>query len=336
MQTGNTDDALAQAFLDQSPAASWIVDSNQRFIRVYGEILPIFGRPSADLPGLTVDEAVERANAAEWKDRFGRALEGETLSLRERQGEATWIISVFPIRIRGRIRYAGGLARETTGWGRAEQELRYTVLSALKAQEFERTTISKFLHDTVGQNLTALGLQLDLVRMDLENDLPAECVRIVEIQKVLEEIMEQVREYSYELNPSTVERAGLRPALDRMAARARDRFTGALRMNVDPSLKFDKKIASALFQIAQEAVDNALQHSGCSAIEIAVKSSRIGILLEVRDNGRGFDPADLESGCRGLGLLSMEHYAAQAGLELTVVSHRGQGTVVRAGEPGES
>ena len=129
-------------------------------------------------------------------------------------------------------------------------------------------------------------------------------------------MMEEVREYSYELNPSTVERAGLRAALDRLFARVRERFTGTLRLNVDPSLKLDPKVASAMYQIAQEAVENAVQHSSCSMIEVAVKSARTGTYLEVRDNGRGFDPADLQGGYRGLGLLSMEHYAAQAGLEL--------------------
>ena len=111
---------------------------------------------------------------------------------------------------------------------------------------------------------------------------------------MLEDMMEAVREYSYELNPSTVERAGLRsgagPALRRDRA---TRFTGTLRLNVDPSLKLDPKVAIAMYQIAQEAVENAVQHSSCSTIEIAVKSTRTGTFLEVRDNGRGFDPADL-------------------------------------------
>jgi signal transduction histidine kinase len=193
--------------------------------------------------------------------------------------------------------------------------------------------VSRFLHDSVGQNLTALGLQLDLIRMDLETVSPDSYRRIGDIQKLLEEMMESVREYSYELNPSTVERSGLRSALDRLAGRIRARFPGTLRINVDPSLKLDPKLAGALYHILQECVENAVQHSGCSAIEIAVKSTRTGTVLEVRDNGRGFDPADLVSGRRGLGLLSMEHYAAQAGLELAITSTRETGTTVRAATP---
>jgi two-component system NarL family sensor kinase len=236
---------------------------------------------------------------------------------------------VFPIRLEGEIQYAGSLARETSAWSTAEQELRYTVLGALKAMEFERKTASRFLHDSVGQNMTALGLQLDLVRMDLEALSPDLCARIVEIQKLLDGMMREVREYSYELNPSTVERAGLRAGLDRLFTRIRGRFAGTLRLNVDPSLKLDPKLASALYQIAQEAVENALQHASCSMIEVALKSARTGTYLEIRDNGRGFDPADLQSGSRGLGLLTMEHYAAQGGLELDIVSERGKGTTVR-------
>src|SRR3954453_5650149 len=102
-------------------------------------------------------------------------------------------------------------------------------------------------------------------------------------------MMEAVRGYSYELNPATVERAGLRTALDRLCVRSRERFTGVIRVNVDPSLKVEPALAAALYQIAQEAVENAVQHSHCSALDISLKTNRGGIVLEVRDNGRGFD-----------------------------------------------
>jgi signal transduction histidine kinase len=300
---------------------------------MYGDPLPLFGRTTEELLGRVPSEVLEPDEASAWRGRFTRALSGEMMRLRERRAKGTWYINVFPLRVDGQIGFAAGSAHEITPWSAAEQELRHTVLGALKAQEFERTMVSKFLHDSVGQNLTALGLQLDLIRMDLENISPESCNRIADIQKLLEEMMESVREYSYELNPSTVERAGLRPALDRLAGRIRSRFAGVLRVNVDPSLKIDPKLASTLYQILQEGVENAVQHAACSTIEIAVKSTRTGTVLEVRDNGRGFDPSDLVSGRRGLGLLSMEHYAAQAGLELSITSTRETGTTVRAATP---
>jgi signal transduction histidine kinase len=334
---------LVESFLAQSPACLWIVRGNPAapkrlrdgydqiaFERVWGRALPLFGVPADELAGARCADVLSSETAPLWCERFGRALEGETLLLRERFGKTVWFVSLFPVNPDGGGAWAGGIGREITPWKMAEQELRHTVLGALKAQEFEKSKMSRFLHDSVGQNLTALGLQLDLIRMDLETGAPEVGERVTEVQKALGEMMEAVREYSYELNPATVERAGLRTALDRLAVRSRERFAGVLRVNVDPSLKVEPGLASAMYQIAQEAVDNAVLHSGCSAIDISLKTARTGTVLEVRDNGRGFDPDDILGGNRGLGLLSMEHYAAQAGLELSIVSTRDIGTMVRA------
>ena len=187
------------------------------FERLYGDCSGIFGKPVEELAGRRVTEVLSRDRARAWISRFSRALAGETLSLRERTGDTVWNISIFPVREgRRSVATPARSAREISDWNKAENDLRQTVLGALKSQEFERKMASKFLHDTVGQNLTALGMQLDLVRMDFEEAAPEACARIGEIQKVLETIMEDVRDYSYELNPSTVERAGLRPALDRL------------------------------------------------------------------------------------------------------------------------
>ena len=163
-----------------------------------------------------------------WCDRFTRALGGEDLRLRERRRNGTLVHFHFSRDRADGTRYAGGMAREITPWNTAEHELRNTVLGALKAQEFERNMLSKFLHDTVGQNLTALGCNWTWRGWTWRASPPETCVRITEIQKVLETIMEQVREYSYHLNPSAVERAGLRSALDRLVIHVRERFTGGI------------------------------------------------------------------------------------------------------------
>lgn len=324
---------LAELLLEQGPACHWMISADGVFQRVSGDASSIFGKPAAQLVGQAVSQALDREVSDAWSGRFARALQGETLTLRERHGNATWHITVFPVRVDGDIRHAGGLATDSTPWSTAEQELRRTVLSALKAQDCERLRVAGFLHDTIGQTLTALGLQLDLVRMDLESVSPVTGAHVSEIQQLLGAMMEEVREFSYHLNPSIVERAGLRPALDRLVDGLRTRFTGTLRVNVDPLLKLDPKTARAMHQIAQEALENSLQHSGCSTIEIALKSTRTGTVLEVRDNGRGFDPAEPAEGCRGLGLLSMEHYAAQAGLDLSIDSNGKTGTTVKAAAP---
>lgn len=322
---------LPEALLQQSPACFWAVTPKGVFRSIYGDPSSLFGKPAAALKGKAAATVLHTRLANTWTGRFARAFAGETLLLRERRGNSTWYVSLFPIRRRRRIVYAAGMAREVSPWSTAELELRHTVLGALKQQEADRRAASRFLHDSVGQNLTALGLQIDLVRMDLEATSPDASARLAEIQTVLETMMEQVREYSYELNPSIVERAGLWPALDRLVSRTRTRFPGSVSLHADRAAKIPPGVATALYHIAQEAIENALQHASCSLIEIAVKSTRSGPILAVRDNGRGFDPEDILGVRRGLGLLSMEHYATQAGLELSFFSQPDAGTEVRAG-----
>jgi signal transduction histidine kinase len=322
--------SLANAFLASSSTCSWVVTTAGGFRLIHGDSMPVFGKPAAELLNRSIADALDPDAAVVWRDRFDRVAAGERQVLRERRGSSSVVaISLFRIELEGEL-YIGGSAHEIGFMARAEQELRYAVHSAIKAQEFDRRMVARFLHDKIGQNLTALGLQLDLVRMDLETAAPATIERLTDIQRHLEAMMEDVRNYSYELNPSTVERAGLRAALDRMVAKIKGRYSGAIRINADPSLKLDPGIASAMYQIAQEAVENAIQHSGCSSIQIAVKSSKAGAYLEIRDNGRGFDPADIAGGVRGLGLLGMEYHAAQAGLDLSIKSSRRRGTAVRA------
>ena len=111
-----------EIYLDQCPACQWMVSADRAFLRVYGDATELFGRPALELAGRAVSEALEKERAHAWQGRFQRALEGETLSLREHRGKGTWEISVFPIRVEGEIRFAGGMAREITPWNTAEQE----------------------------------------------------------------------------------------------------------------------------------------------------------------------------------------------------------------------
>lgn len=319
---------LAAAFVAHSGCAGWVIDSAKRFRKVYGETTGILGKPGAELEGKTLTDALDKAAAALWTRRVTRAFDGEFLLLRQRRLSVEWAVMVFAFPFEGSP-HVGALTREITDWRDAERGMRKKIMEALQAQEFERRMAAQFLHDKIGQNLTALGLQLDLVRMDLEPASPKAVARVVEVQKMLEGLMEEVRRYSFELNPSIVERAGLRMALDRLASQMRERFKGTLRVNADPSLKIATNVALALYSIAEEAVENAVQHAGCSTIEIAVKSTTAGPCLEVRDNGRGFDPAEI-LGRRGLGLLTMEQHAAQAGLDLSFRGTGRGGAIVRA------
>jgi PAS domain S-box-containing protein len=324
-------DWMERCLLHQSPAAHWLLDSASRFCYATGDTTPLFGKPAADLLGRLLADLFPSDQADLWLRRLARVQSGETFVARDRVGDSLFGLVYFAVRAPGSgALYCAGCAQDITPLGTAEEELRDTTLRMLQAQASERGRLARFLHDEVGQCLSAVGLQLDLLRMDFEAALPEIGARTSELQAMLEKVMAGVRDFSYELNPDIVERAGLHAALDALVGRTRKRFPGNLRLMADSSLRFPPAVGSALYKIAAEALENALQHAGCSQIELIIKSTPDGPALEVRDNGKGFDTVDLGGPYRGLGLLVMEHYAGQTGLRLSVRSERGKGTTVRA------
>jgi len=211
-----------------------------------------------------------------------------------------------------------------------ERSLAHLLVSVMNARELEGARVSRILHDEVGQVLSAIGLQLDLLRMDLHDKAADNTKRILEIQRVLELSVGQVRDLSYELNPAIVERTGLQFALDRVVGRFRKGFPGKIRLLFDSSVRLPVETASALYKIAEQAIDNAVRHSGATRVEILVRPVKQGVSLEVRDNGSGFPVDQKTTGNTGLGYHLMRYHSTQAGLRFSVASSPEKGTIVKA------
>ena len=212
----------------------------------------------------------------------------------------------------------------------SEQRFRALALAALDNHQLERGKLARVLHDEVAQVLSAAGLQLDILRMDLADRVPEIAVRTAEIQELLDSVVKGIRDLSYQLNPDIVQRAGLRPALDLMVGRFRKTFAGSIRLIYDAALQVPIAVGTAMERIAEEAVNNAIRHARCSRIEIVVKNTRAGAALQVRDDGIGFDYPLAKRRARGLGLLAMDYCAMKAGLRFSVSENDSGGMVVRA------
>ncbi len=322
-------DTLSHLLLEQAPACQWVLNGDFVFVGAFGGAERVFHRRADELTGRRLEDVVPASALDFWKERIGRALRGETsfhtISEADRPAFA---ITLFPLRDEsGIIRWAGGLAVDVTQSDILERQLRATALRVLSAQEEEHARLSRFLHDEMGQSLTAVGMQLDILRMDLEASVPDIGRRTAEIQSLLEVVVNRIRDLSYELNPGIVERAGFHSAMDRLAGRYRRTFAGTLRLLADSSIRVRGEIGSAMYKIAQEAIENSIRHAACTQIEVLVKATQSGPTLEVHDNGCGF----IASQCRPrLGLMLMEYYAAQVGLRLELDSQPGKGTRVRA------
>src|SRR3954447_425608 len=137
-------------------------------------------------------------------------------------------------------------------------QLKRMIVSAINARETESARVSKLLHDQVGQVLSAVGLHMDVLKLDFKAAVPEIVERVNEIQKILDTAVQQVRSLSYDLNPSIVERAGFQAALDRLAGKYRAHFDGTIRFSYDPTVRPSLDIGNICYKIADLALDNAV------------------------------------------------------------------------------
>lgn len=203
------------------------------------------------------------------------------------------------------------------------------LLEALSSKQDELEHVSRILHEDVGQVLTVVGLHLDVLRQDFAAQSPTIASRTEEIQELLEKALHDIRQLSYRLNPGIVPRSGLRYGLDTLVGNMRDSSPATIRLLMDSQLHLPLPIAVTFYEIATEGLENAVQHSGATLIELLLQRSPGSVRMEIKDNGKGFDlPAALAEG--GFGLPWMEHRARRAGLEFRAQSEPGKGTILCA------
>jgi signal transduction histidine kinase len=210
----------------------------------------------------------------------------------------------------------------------ARADLQELSARLLRAQENERRTLARELHDEVGQSLSAILMEAD----------NAECAEgpgeihehLDSIKRLAEKTVNEVRDLALLLRPSMLDDFGLVPAL-KWHAREMSKRTG-LNVVVDADddaddLPDDHK--TCIYRLVQEAVNNSARHANARTVEVVVKHEGARVRFTVRDDGGGFDPRFV----RGLGLLGMEERVRRLGGELKIDSHLGRGTLITAELP---
>ena len=188
----------------------------------------------------------------------------------------------------------------------------------------ERNRLARDLHDSVKQQVFATTMTLGTAKTLRERDPEAAWEMVAEAEDLSWEVQQELTGLIHELRPAELEKKGLVAALQEYSSRW-SRQTG-----IEVSLALDgghtilPEAEQALFRLAQEALANVSRHAQAGRVEITLACTEGGSILEIADDGIGFDPASVSD--RGLGLRSMrERIEAQDG-ELTVESTPGAGT----------
>ncbi|MGN9843747.1 GAF domain-containing sensor histidine kinase [Nonomuraea sp. H19] len=189
----------------------------------------------------------------------------------------------------------------------------------------ERNRVARELHDAVTQKLFSLRLTAQAAGAMLESAPDQAAVELERVQRLAGEALAELRAVIVELRPAELDRHGLAETL-RKHVRMLDRLhPSVVAFDCAELPPLDSAVEVAVLRVAQEALHNALRHSGAAQVRVRLSYEDGKLALTVSDDGSGFEQVD----SRGLGLVSMRDRAEAVGGVMTVESARGQGTTVR-------
>lgn len=211
------------------------------------------------------------------------------------------------------------------------ERMRQLASQVISAGDQERAHIGRELHDSTAQSLSALEM---LVTASLREEAPAGLhERLGVMREIVVETLSEVRTMSHNVHPRVLDDLGLASALDSLARRTREGTGIALHVTSDVDGPVPAPVASVLYRVAQEAIRNAVRHSGAREVHVTLAADARTARLEVRDDGTGFDVAAAESSGNGMGLFLMRERLALVDGRLEIDGRANPGTRVRATAP---
>ncbi len=213
----------------------------------------------------------------------------------------------------------------------AREESKELSARLLAVQEEERKAISRELHDGVAQNLSALRLGMEQMLRRLPSQIQQEIANESKgLGQLTEETLKLTRNLSLLLRPSMLDDLGLVPALRWLARECQKR--SGVTVAVEASEEFDELPEVSricVFRIAQEALSNAVTHSGAKTVMLRASQNEGKLLISIQDDGKSFD-VERE---KGMGILGMTERVEKLGGKFSIASKPGVGTVVMAELP---
>jgi signal transduction histidine kinase len=211
---------------------------------------------------------------------------------------------------------------------RARADLQELSAKLVRAQENERRSLARELHDEVGQSLSAMLMEAE--NAECADDLREVRGHLGALRALGEKTVNEVRDLALLLRPSMLDDFGLVPALNWHAREMTKRTGLNVVLSADEEaddLPDDHK--TCIYRVVQEAINNCARHASARTVEVVVKREDQLVRFSVRDDGAGFDPRFV----RGLGLLGMEERVRRLGGQIMIESQLGRGTLIRAELP---
>ncbi|MBK8902551.1 MAG: HAMP domain-containing protein [Anaerolineaceae bacterium] len=219
-----------------------------------------------------------------------------------------------------------------------QQELTQQLLRrVISAQEEERGRIARELHDNFGQTLSTIELSMNRVAKALPAEDDDAHERLDQARTLVEQAVVELRQVIQDMRPHILDKLGLVPALGWISKQTLRPRGIEVTIEADGRItsRLPSEIEIVLFRIAQEAINNVIQHSQAQHVTILLRQSDNHISLLFSDNGRGWDmrPNEFKDMSRGLGLVGMQERAALVGGQVHITSSVTRGTTIQVQIP---
>jgi signal transduction histidine kinase len=207
---------------------------------------------------------------------------------------------------------------------RQAEHLRDLSRRLLNTQDEERRHIARELHDSAGQTLTVLGMNLAQLVHKAGRASPELAAEAEETQELVRQLHREIRTASYLLHPPLLDESGLSSALSWYIDGLRERSDLSISLCVSQDLgRLPGDMELVVFRVVQECLTNIHRHSGSTSVSIRLARDSDTILVEVEDNGKGMSPeklAELRSGGSGVGIRGMRERVRQLGGDMNIDS----------------
>jgi signal transduction histidine kinase len=205
----------------------------------------------------------------------------------------------------------------------------------IEVQEQEHRKLARDLHDGPTQSMAAIAMRLNFARRLLERDPQATAEELSKIEELARRTTREIRHMLFTLRPLELESQGLIGALKAMAEKTHETYDQNVIVEADENVvsQLEKGRQAIIFYIAEEAINNACKYAQASHIWVRMKAmDKEALLLEIQDNGIGFDKSNVEAATeqRGsLGLKNMSERAEMVNGIFRLDSSPGKGTIIR-------